>query len=114
MVEATAEAVHPGTLTAADVRTIVAAVVAAQPRRDPVARLALVVAVVALIVQWLSYRQDSAEYARPDLPPSVTVVVERLDPAEIERIVDERLREREQQREAEHDADGAERHGTDR
>lgn len=79
MVEAAAEAVEPGTLTAADVRTIVAAVVAAQPRRDPVARLALVVAVVALVVQWLSYRQDSTEYARPEPPPSVTVIAPQPD-----------------------------------
>ena len=40
------------------------------------------------------YRQDAAEYAHPDPQPTVTVVVEQPDPAAIERIVDERLRER--------------------
>ena len=104
MVQATADAVQPGTLTAADVQTIVAAVIRAQPRgwRTDVG---LVVAVLALIVAWLDYRQGAAEQAQPDPPPSVTVVVERADPAEIDRRVDERLREIEQQRQAEDNAD---------
>ena len=111
MVEATADAVHPQGLTAADVRSIVAAVVQAQPRRDWRTDVSLVIAIMSLIVAWPAYRQDGAEYAHPVPPPNVTVVVDRPDPAEIERIVDERLREQEQRR-AEHD--GHNRRGTDR
>ena len=112
MVEATAEAVHPGTLTAADVRMIVAQVVQAQPRRDWRTDVALVVAILGVIVAWLAYQQDRAEYARTDPPPNITVIVERPDPAEIERIVDERRRERD----AEHadDDPGSRSHQPDR
>ena len=94
MVEAAADAVGPTALTAADVRMIIAEVVKAHPRRNWRTDVALVVAIGALILQWLCYQQDRAEYARTDPPPNITVIVERPDPAEIERIVDERLRER--------------------
>jgi hypothetical protein len=92
----------PTTLTAADVQTIVAAVVRAQGRRDWRTDVALVVAILSLIVAWLAYQQDRAEYARPD-PPAI--VQQQPDPAEIDRRVDERLREIEQQRQAEHDGE---------
>jgi hypothetical protein len=39
-------------------------------------------------------RQASAEYARTDPPPNVTVMVPPPDAAEVDRLVDERLRER--------------------
>jgi len=77
----------PTTLTAADVQTIVAAVVRAQGRRDWRTDVALVVAILSLIVAWLAYQQDRAEYARPD-PPAI--VQQQSDPAEIDRRVDER------------------------
>ena len=69
LVEAAADAVGPTALTAAGVRMIVAEVVRAQPRRDWRTDVALVVAIGALILQWLSYQQDRAEYARTDPPP---------------------------------------------
>lgn len=85
--------------------------------------MALVVAILGVIVAWLAYQQDRTEYARTEAPPSVTVIVERPDAGEIARIVDERLREREQQADqtvptAEPDDDlgshPQERRGTDR
>jgi hypothetical protein len=58
--------------------------------------------------------QDRAEYARSDPPPSVTVVLPQPDQSEIERIVDERLREREQQRAKHADDDLDDLEGHDR
>ena len=119
------DAASPTMLTAADVQTIVAAIVRAQGRRDWRTDVALVVAILGLIVAWLAYQQDRAEYARPDPPPSPPAIVQQPpDPAEIDRRVDERvderLREIEQQRQAEHDvavdsdARGHDWRGTDR
>jgi hypothetical protein len=85
--------------------------------------VALVVAILGVIVAWLADQQDRTEYARTEAPPRVTVIVERPDAGEIARIVDERLREREQQADqtvptAEPDDDlgshPQERRGTDR
>ena len=81
MAEATAEAIHPGTLSTADVPMIVAAVVAELERRrarpdwrDWRDNFLAVIVVAALIVAWLDYRLNAAERARPEIPPSVTVV----------------------------------------
>lgn len=68
--------------------------------QDLLGRVGLVVAANSLLLQWLGYEQDRTEYARPEPLPIVTVVVEQPDAADIERIVDERLREREQQHQA--------------
>ena len=69
--------------------------------------------IIGAVAAVLSLVQDRIEADRPDQPPSVTVVVERPDPAEVERIVDERLREIEQQH-ADHGAHPNDRRGTDR
>ena len=58
-------------------------------------------AIIGALIALLALLQDRIEADQPDPPPAVTVVVERPDPAEIARIVDEQLRERERQ--AEHD-----------
>lgn len=52
---------------------------------------------VALIVSILALTQDRVANEQPDPPPSVTVQVEPPDRAEVARIVEERLREQEQQ-----------------
>jgi hypothetical protein len=68
--------------------------------------VALVVAILSLILAWLAYQQDRAEYARPDPPPSPPAIVQQQpDPAEIDRRVDERLREREIELNSERGAD---------
>lgn len=54
--------------------------------------------IVGALIALLAYVQATIKDAHPDPPPSVTVVVPRSDPAEIERIVDERMREREVER----------------
>lgn len=59
-------------------------------------------ALVSLIVAVLALVQDHQANERPDPPPAVTVQVQPPDRAEIERIVEERLREQEQ-REQERD-----------
>ena len=51
-------------------------------------------AILGVLIALLALVQDRIEADRPDPPPSVTVVVRQPDPAEIERIVDERLRQR--------------------
>ena len=50
--------------------------------------------ILSVLIALLAYVQAIAEDAHPDPPPSVTVVVPQPDPAQIERIVDERLRQR--------------------
>ena len=71
---------------------------------------------VQVLLALLVIVQTAMAAAQPD-PPQV-IVVERPDPAEIERIVDERLREREVEGEAADDdepsADAPARRGTDR
>lgn len=65
----------------------------AHTRRDWRTDLTLVVAILGVIVAWLAYQQDRAEYAWPD--PAPVSVVERSGPAELDRMLDERLHERE-------------------
>jgi hypothetical protein len=60
---------------------------------------------VGALIALLALVQSTIADAQPDPPPNVTVVVERPDPGEVGRQVDERLRELEQQREAKHDTD---------
>ncbi len=126
-VESVLEMIGPEQVTAADVFELVRLTKAIlrvdEPGKAPTAPIAryvlanaldlvaLLIAVTALLYARQSYLQDRAEYARSEPPPSVTVVVERPDADEIERIVDDRLREIEQQRQAEHDADGRDRRG---
>lgn len=51
------------------------------------------IALVALVVAVMAFLQDRDANARTDSPPSVTVQIEPPGRAEIERIVEERLRE---------------------
>jgi hypothetical protein len=63
-------------------------------------------ALVALIVAVAAFMQDRAANEQPDPPPAITVQVQPPDRAEVERIVEEHLREQEQ---AQHGtADGGE------
>ena len=99
MVQATAEVVRAPQTTTADLQALAAvfqdAVRAAERLRTTSAGNHLDVAVkiatiVATVLALLTFVQGMIKDARPDPPPSVTVVVERPGADEIGRIVDER------------------------
>lgn len=110
----TVEAVHAPGATAADLQAIVVELQAAlrEVERQRAAAVAVaespgmalathrwtvvgsLAGILSVLIALLAYVQAIAEDAHPDPPPSVTVVVPQPDPAQIERIVDERLRQR--------------------
>lgn len=113
-VRAVAEAIHPQAVTLADLRTLSAlladALQAATPadlvadqveQQSPmlgdIGRLIRtnqgVIALVVLILVVMIHLQDRATNAEVDQPSSVTVQVEPPDQAEVERLVEENLRE---------------------
>ncbi len=61
--------------------------------RDNEGLLVLIGIIVAVIIACIQAQDTNASVT----PPTVTVQVNQVDPAEVERIVDERLRELEQQ-----------------
>jgi hypothetical protein len=66
---------------------------------------ASIAGIISMVIAVLALVHATTADAQADPPPSVTVVVPQPDPAEIDRRVDERLREIEQQRHARHPDD---------
>jgi hypothetical protein len=113
-VQAVAEAIHPPSVTLADLQALVVllndAVRAAVPTEEvaqqveqqaplfgPVGQFIRandgLIALIALVAAVMAFLQDRANNARVEPPPSVTVHIELPDRAEVERIVEEKLRE---------------------
>ncbi len=113
-VQAVAEAIHPPSVTLADlqalaallndaVRTAASAEQVAQqveqqaPLFGPVGQFIRanegLIALIALVVAVMAFLQDRTNNVRVEPPPSVTVQIELPDRTEVERIVEEKLRE---------------------
>lgn len=114
IVRAVAEAVHPPGVTRADLEAVVGVLVDAIRDSASAERIARqveerapmfvqlgrflrtpggVVAILGVLLAVLALARDVAADAEPDAPPSVVVEVDGPSSAEVERIVEERLRE---------------------
>lgn len=109
-VRAVTEAIHSPDVTVADLQALAAVltdVIRAAtsteqaPMFGPVGRflnantglVTLVATLLTLLVTLLGVLQDRVNNARVNPPPTVTVQIQPPDPAEVDRLVDERLRE---------------------
>jgi hypothetical protein len=113
-VEAVAEAIHPPGVTLADLQTLAALLNEATRAAAPAERIAeqvgaelpifgsfgqfiraneALITLITLVVTVITLLHDWANNRRIDPPPSVIVQVEPPNRAEVERIVEEKLRE---------------------
>jgi hypothetical protein len=112
-VQAIADAIDPTRVTLTDLQKLAAILTHAARTAVPANRVAdrveqqplfgavgrfirangSLITLIALVVSVMALLQERAADARTDPPPSVTVQIAPPDRAEIERIVDERLRE---------------------